>query len=191
MSTSYYSRWIACGSKSPVLDNASFVSERLVQSLRIPRVRQNIRVSGIAGSTPRSPIQSVASFQISPAHHNGRKIDVTAIVAPKVTCDLPISLVSFDYCHGATSLISPSLIQLLGNRVRLTYSSELTCLLMSFSTAGGLDLLAHLWRSKLDSVGCSAAAQIQVHLLIIMSTSTPYINCLWGRHSSQFLGYRR
>ncbi len=40
----------------------SFVSEPLVQSLCIPRVRQNIRVSGIAGSTPRSPVRLPESW---------------------------------------------------------------------------------------------------------------------------------
>ena len=75
------------------LDNASsasFVSERLVRSLCLPRVHQSIRVSGIAGASPKSPIQSIASFQVSAAKPDGRKIDLTAIVVPKVTCDLPL-----------------------------------------------------------------------------------------------------
>ena len=46
--------------------------------------------SGIAGASPKSPIQSVASFQVSAAKPDGRKIDLTAIVVPKVTCDLPL-----------------------------------------------------------------------------------------------------
>lgn len=82
-----------------LLDNASsasFISERLVQSLDLPRVHQNVRVSGIAGSSPRTPIQSVASLQISAAHRNGRKINLTAIVVPKVTCNLPIYPVPFE-----------------------------------------------------------------------------------------------
>ena len=63
-----------------LLDNASsasFVTERLVQTLCIPRVHQNVRVSGIAGSTPKSPIQSIASLQISSARPDGRKIDLS------------------------------------------------------------------------------------------------------------------
>ena len=82
-----------------LLDNASstsFVSERLTQSLGLPRVHQNIQVSGIAGSSPKTPIQSIASFQISPTVHSGRSIDLTAIVMPKVTCDLPVCPVPFD-----------------------------------------------------------------------------------------------
>ena len=76
-----------------LLDNASsasFVTERLVQTLCIPHVHQNVRMSGIAGSTPKSPIQSIASLQISAARPDGRKIDLTAIVVPRVTCDLPL-----------------------------------------------------------------------------------------------------
>ncbi len=82
-----------------LLDNgstSSFVSERLVQSLRLPRSQHRIQVSGISGSSASSPVQSVASFQISSTHANGRKIDLTAIVLPRVTCDLPVSPVSFD-----------------------------------------------------------------------------------------------
>lgn len=82
-----------------LLDNtssASFVSERLAQSLHLPRVHQSIRVSGIAGSSPMTPIQSIASLHISSAHHNGRKIDLTAIVVPRVTCNLPVYPVPFN-----------------------------------------------------------------------------------------------
>ena len=50
-----------------VLDSASsasFISERLAQSLCLPRSNQNARISGIAGSH-KSPIQSIATFNIS------------------------------------------------------------------------------------------------------------------------------
>ena len=79
-----------------LLDNrstSSFVSERLVQSLRLPR---SVRVSGIAGSLVSSAVRSVATFQIPSAHSNGRKIDPTAVMLPKVTCDLPVTPVQFD-----------------------------------------------------------------------------------------------
>ena len=82
-----------------LLDNGStspFVSKRLVQSLRLPRSQHRIQVSGISGSSASSPVQSVASFQISSTHTNGRKIDLTAIVLPRVTCNLPVNPVSFD-----------------------------------------------------------------------------------------------
>ena len=76
--------------------SASFVSERLVQSLHLPRAHQSIRVTGIAGSFPKSPIQSIATFQVSATHCQGRKFNLTAIVVPKVTCDLPITPIPFD-----------------------------------------------------------------------------------------------
>lgn len=82
-----------------LLDNASsasFVSERLAQSLSLPRVHQNVHVSGIGGSSPKPPIHSVANLRISPAHCSGRIIELTAIVVPKVTCDLPVHPVPFD-----------------------------------------------------------------------------------------------
>ena len=81
-----------------LLDNASsasFVSERLAQILQLPRSPQCIHVCGIAGSSPRNPIQSVASLQITPLYGGSKDINLTAIVLPKITCDLPVSPVPF------------------------------------------------------------------------------------------------
>jgi hypothetical protein len=81
-----------------LLDNASsasFVSERLVQCLSLPRFNQHVRVSGIGGVSQRAPIQSISSFQISPVGPNKRKIGIAAVVVPKVTCDLPLAPVPF------------------------------------------------------------------------------------------------
>ena len=77
-----------------LLDNASsasFVSERLAQNLRLPRSNQNITVSGIAGLQHKTPIQSVTRFEVSPVALSGKNIGVTAIIVPRVTCDLPLS----------------------------------------------------------------------------------------------------
>ena len=74
-----------------MLDNgssASFVSERLAQTLRLPRTSQ---ISGIAGITQHPSHQSVASFSVSPIKSPYKKFDVTAIVVPRVTCDLPFN----------------------------------------------------------------------------------------------------
>ena len=82
-----------------LLDNgstSSFISERLVQSLRLPRSQRSVCVSGIAGSMVGSTLRSIANLQISSTHSNGRKIDLTAVVLPKVTCDLPVTPVPFD-----------------------------------------------------------------------------------------------
>lgn len=77
-----------------LLDNASsasFVSERLAQTLRLPRANQKARISGVAGLSHHSSNQSIAKFAIAPTRPPLREIDVTAIVVPKVTCDLPFS----------------------------------------------------------------------------------------------------
>ena len=82
-----------------LLDNASstsFVSECLTQSLGLPWVRQNVRVLGIAGTSPTPVTHCIATLQISPAYCNRRNIELTAIVLQRVTCDLPISFVPFD-----------------------------------------------------------------------------------------------
>ena len=100
-----------------LLDNASsasFVSERLVQSLSLPRFNQHVRVSGIGGISQRAPIQSISSFQISPVGPNKRKIGVSALIVPKVTCDLPLAPVPFQLTWKHISDLSFS-------RVRTTW----------------------------------------------------------------------
>ena len=79
-----------------LLDNASsasFVSERLVQSLNLPRTRQKFHIFGIAGSSPRSPVQSTANIQVKSMRPKGKVIDNTAIIVP---CDLPVSPIPYD-----------------------------------------------------------------------------------------------
>ena len=82
-----------------LLDNASsasFVSDRLAQHLQHPCSPQSVRIFSIAGSSPRTPIQCVASLWITPLYGSNREINLTAIVLPKVTCDLPVLPVPFD-----------------------------------------------------------------------------------------------
>ena len=77
-----------------LLDNASstsFVTERLVQALHLPRSHQRIQIVGNAGVSPSTPpIQSLASLSITPIYGKGSSINVSAVVLPAVTCDLPV-----------------------------------------------------------------------------------------------------
>ena len=66
------------------------MSERLAQGLCLPRANQNAKISGIAGVTHRSPLQSFTTFTISPVKQSTKNVNVTAIVVPQATCDLPI-----------------------------------------------------------------------------------------------------
>ena len=80
-----------------LLDSASsvsFISERLAQQLGLSRARQSARISGVAGISHHSSSQSIAFFTISSAYSYGKQVPVTAIVVPKVTCDLPIHSVT-------------------------------------------------------------------------------------------------
>ena len=76
--------------------SASFVSERLSQSLRLPRSRQGVKISGIAGLSHNSPHQAVTSLTISSVRSPSKKFKVTAVVVPHVKCDLPLHPISFD-----------------------------------------------------------------------------------------------
>ena len=70
--------------------SASFVSERLVRSLCLPRQRHTTTISGVAGLT-RNSLQSLTQFTIS-SRQTTHKFN---IVVPRVTCDLPIHPVTF------------------------------------------------------------------------------------------------
>ena len=76
-----------------LLDSASstsFISERLTQTLQLPKSSQNVRISGIAGMSHHSPLHSIVSFDISPTSSPSEKIEVTAVVIPRVTSELPL-----------------------------------------------------------------------------------------------------
>jgi len=76
--------------------SASFVSERLAQSLSLTRSTQNARISGVAGLVRSNPVQSIANLSVSAIHPRSEKLCITAIVVPRVTCDLPLRPVPFD-----------------------------------------------------------------------------------------------
>lgn len=73
--------------------SASFVSERLSQTLGLPRSDQNTKISGVAGLSHNSPLRTIANFRISDTHDSTKKHDVTAIVIPRVICDLLLHLI--------------------------------------------------------------------------------------------------
>ena len=80
-----------------LLDNgscASFISERLATTLSLPRKPVHLRVSGIGGLSHKPPLQSVTTFEVRSL--SGAGIEVTAVIVPKVTCDLPTAPVAFD-----------------------------------------------------------------------------------------------
>ena len=55
----------------------------------------------------RSPLHSVVNIQISSTSRTGRMINLSAIVVPKVTCDLPLSLIPSDSSSNL-SLANPN-----------------------------------------------------------------------------------
>lgn len=60
---------------------ASFVSERLVRSLRLHQTGRQARIFGVAGLSHDSLTQSITHFVVDPE----KKIDVTAVIIPRVT----------------------------------------------------------------------------------------------------------
>ncbi len=76
--------------------SASFVSGRLTQTLKLNQSSCNARISGIAGISHSSSTQSIATFNISPLNSPYKKMNISAIVVPRVTCDLPVVPISFD-----------------------------------------------------------------------------------------------
>ena len=80
-----------------ILDNASsvsFVSERVAQLLSLPHSFQSLSISGIAGatnagSTNGSNSNSVTQLTVSPVGNLNVSFPISAIIVPRVTCDLP------------------------------------------------------------------------------------------------------
>ena len=80
-----------------LLDNASsasFVSERVAQ-LSLPRSFQSLSISGITGSTNGSNSNSVTQLAVSPIGNLNVSLPISAIIVPRVTCDLPTNPIPF------------------------------------------------------------------------------------------------
>ena len=100
---------------------SSFVSERIVQSLGLLRKPQRLTVSGIGGLTHNSPLSSVSIFEFSSLYSPKAKLSITAIVVPRVTCDLPLQPVN--------------------NASEWKHLSNITLADPDFATPGKIDLL--------------------------------------------------
>ena len=53
-------------------------------------------ISGVAGLSHESPLKSVATFTISALRAPSNKYGITAVVVPRVTCDLPLRPIPYD-----------------------------------------------------------------------------------------------
>ena len=83
-----------CVEARALLDNASsasFATERLAQTLQLPRSKQRASISGIAGISHGATNQSITSFAVSPLNNPQTKLEVAAILVPKITRDLPFA----------------------------------------------------------------------------------------------------
>ena len=74
--------------------SASFISERLTHLMEFPRTHQNLKISGVAGLSHATPSHSIVQFAVSPVNSPADKAQVSAIVVPRVTCDLPVKPVT-------------------------------------------------------------------------------------------------
>ena len=86
---------------SVIAPDGSPVEARALRFIRIICIRAAgsksffTSLHSIGGVSQRAPIQSISNFQISPVGPDKRKIGVTAVVVPRVTCDLPLTPVPF------------------------------------------------------------------------------------------------
>lgn len=75
--------------------SASFITERIAQVLRLPRSYQSVFVTGIEGSSDRITGRFVSQVTASPVSKPDRRFSITAVVVPRVTCDLPTEPIPF------------------------------------------------------------------------------------------------
>ena len=86
-----------------LLDSASsssFVSERIAQSLHLHRQSQNAKICGIAGLTHGNAAQALTSFKIHFVYSPSKRFDVSAIIVPHVTCNLPVCPIVWNHGWG-------------------------------------------------------------------------------------------
>lgn len=77
-----------------LLDNtssASFVSERLVQSLTYLVLVKSFTFLVLVDHLQDHPYNQSLIIQVKSMRPNGKVTDITAIIVPRVTCDLPVS----------------------------------------------------------------------------------------------------
>ena len=104
----------ACTIARALLDSvssASFIYEHLAQSLRLPRTKRDVIISGVAGFAHKSLTQSFATFNVSPVNLSTKVISVTAAIVPQVTCEFPMRPVTFssEWSHlNGLQLADPS-----------------------------------------------------------------------------------
>ena len=67
----------------------SFVSERVAQALRLCCSSRDVRICGITGFSLENSSHSLTSFKIASVHTPSRQLNVSAIIVPRVTCELP------------------------------------------------------------------------------------------------------
>ena len=86
--------------------SASFISERLTHLMEFLRTHQNLQISGVAGLSHATLSHSIVQFAILPVSSPADKSRVSAIVVPRVTCDLPVKPVTPQHSWSHISDIS-------------------------------------------------------------------------------------
>ena len=97
------------------------MSERLAQSLCLPRSSQNTLISGIACLSSKTSSHSTTQFCVRSIHDTTKLFHINAVIVPKVTCDLPL--------HSLSS------------RVTWDHISDLKLADPEFGVTGRIDLL--------------------------------------------------
>ena len=129
-----------------LLDSASsayFVSERLAQSLSLPRSPLSVRISGIAGLTHKSPLHSLSIFTVSSARPSSKKLTVTqssCYVSPVIYHTIR----SHSNLSGTTCATYRWLTNTSGNQAESASSLVLTSSLLLSSLDEESDHLEHL-----------------------------------------------
>ena len=78
--------------------SASFVSERLAQTLQLQRLSQSAKICGIANLNSDTRAFPITKFEVRSLHSNRslrHKHNVNAVIVPRVTCDLPVHTLPF------------------------------------------------------------------------------------------------
>ena len=158
--------------------STSIVSERLARCLGLPCSPKSTKISGVAGLSQRSPT-SITRLTVSGAQSSKRQFNVTAIVVPQVTCDLPTHPIKYD----------PS---------KWTHLSDISLADPDFDTPGRIDILlgvevfveALLHGRRIGPVGSPMAFETEFGWVLAGRTdsSLPSINHVTSHHMALLNG---
>ena len=146
----------------------SFITERLANTLQLPRTVRNVQVCGISGQAVDQPATSTVQFKVSPIVCQG---EVTALVLRKITRDLPTEHITLDkeWAHLKDLPLADPTCGMPG-RIDIMFGAEMLCDVMRQGRRCGAQGSPTAWETEFGWVlsgavqdGVATSRSVTVH----------------------------